>query len=205
MKPSAPRNVIIAAIDRTAATEQVVYTASSLARMIPGSEIHLLHVVDAGQPPVAISIPLTETLNEARLFLDGIKEKIAEQFTGRIVAHLTTDLPPRYIVQMATELEADLVVVGTHGKGGLARLLLGSVSQYVVNNAPCAVLVARPKEQIVAPAIEPPCPKCVAVQKATDSDQLWCEQHSAKHAKAQTHYETPQPFALGSMLLRPEA
>ena len=124
MKPSATRNVIIAALDRTAASDQVVYTASSLARMIPGSEIHLLHVVDAGQPPGAISIPLTETLHEARTFLDEIKEEIAEQFTGRIVAHLTTDLPSRYIVEMATELGADLVVVGTAAT--VSRLRAGS-------------------------------------------------------------------------------
>jgi len=205
MKPSAPRNVIVAAIDRTAATDQVIYTAASLARMIPGSEIHLVHVIDAGQPPGAISIPLTETLNDARVFLDGIKHGIAQQFDGRVFVHLTTDLPQRFIVQIATDLDADLVVVGSHGKGGLARLLLGSVSQYVVNNAPCAVLVARPKERMAMPEIEPSCPKCVEVRGATGGATVWCAQHAEKHVHGRTHYETPQPFALGSMLLRPEA
>lgn len=204
MKPSVTRNVIVAALDRTAATEQVVHTATSLARMIPGSEIHLVHVIDAGQPPGALSIPLTETMNEARIFLDDIKHRIAEQFAGRIVAHLAADLPGRLIVQLATEVEADLVVVGTHGKGGLARLLLGSVSQYVVNNAACAVLVARAKEREAVPEIEPPCPKCREVQNASGGETMWCTQHSAKRPHARTHYETPEPFAVGSMFIRPE-
>ena len=204
MNSTAPRSVILAAVDRTAATDQVVHTASSLARMIPGSELHLVHVIDAGQPPVTISIPLTETLNEARVFLDGIKERIEEQFEGPVRVHLTTDLPGRYVVQLATDLGADLVVVGTHGKGGLARLLLGSVSTYVANNAPCAVLVARPKEQAEVPKIEPACPKCVETQKASGGEKLWCAEHSVKHPQAHTHYKIPEPFAVGSMLFRPE-
>ena len=205
MKPSITRNVILAAVDRTAATEQIVHTAASLGRMIPGSEIHLVHVIDAGQPPGALSIPLTETMNEARVFLDDMKHRIAGQFTGRILTHLAADIPGRLIVQLAADIEADLVVVGSHDKGGIARLLLGSVSQYVVNNASCAVLVARPKKFVEVPEIEPPCPKCREVQKATGGETLWCTQHATKHPQARTHYEYPKGFAVGSMLFPSDA
>ncbi len=205
MKPTAHRTVIVAAVDRTAATNQVVHTARSLACMLPGAEVHLVHVVEVGQPSGAHVVPLTDTLEAGSLFLDDIKARIAEQFTGRIVAHLGVDLPGRHIVELAKELEADLVVVGTHGKGGLARLLLGSVSQHVVNHASCAVLVARPKDEVAVPEIEPACSKCLELRKETGGEKQWCVQHSVKHAHARTHYATPQPFALGSMLLRPEA
>jgi nucleotide-binding universal stress UspA family protein len=47
------------------------------------------------------------------------------------------------LVQAASDLAADLVIVGTHGRGGIARLALGSVAQHVVNDAPCPVLVIR--------------------------------------------------------------
>jgi nucleotide-binding universal stress UspA family protein len=47
------------------------------------------------------------------------------------------------LVQVARDLAADLVIVGTHGRGRLARLALGSVAQSVVNDAPCPVLVIR--------------------------------------------------------------
>ena len=205
MKPSAPHNVIVAAVDRTEATDQVVYTATSLARMIPGSELHLVHVIDIGQPPGALLVPPTETMNEGHVFLEELELRIAEHFPGRITTHIAADVPGQFIVKLASELDADLLVVGSHGKGGLARLLLGSVSQHVVNNASCAVLVARPKEQVAVPEIEPPCPSCLEVREATGGETLWCAQHSAKRPNARLHYEMPKPFALGSMLLRPDA
>jgi nucleotide-binding universal stress UspA family protein len=51
--------------------------------------------------------------------------------------------PAESIVAAAASEEADLVLVGSHGRGPIGRLLLGSVSEYVVRNAPCPVLVAR--------------------------------------------------------------
>jgi len=49
----------------------------------------------------------------------------------------------RGLCELATELAADLVLVGTHGRSGLARLALGSVAEHVVNDAPCSVMVVR--------------------------------------------------------------
>ncbi len=46
---------------------------------------------------------------------------------------------------MAEEIGADVIVVGSHGRGAIERLLLGSVSEQVVRHAPCPVLVVRPK------------------------------------------------------------
>jgi nucleotide-binding universal stress UspA family protein len=54
------------------------------------------------------------------------------------------------IAQLASDIEADLVVVGTHGHRGLERLLLGSVAENVVRLAPCPVLVVRPVGAIAA-------------------------------------------------------
>jgi universal stress protein A len=53
---------------------------------------------------------------------------------------------PDEILDEAREWPADLVVVGSHGRTGVRRLILGSVAEYVVRHAPCSVMVARSKE-----------------------------------------------------------
>jgi nucleotide-binding universal stress UspA family protein len=66
--------------------------------------------------------------------------------TGLSVTFLVwTGDPGESIVSAAEAEAADLIVVGTHGRGPIGRLFLGSVSQHVVRNAPCPVLVARPE------------------------------------------------------------
>jgi nucleotide-binding universal stress UspA family protein len=65
--------------------------------------------------------------------------------TGLSVSFLVwTGDPGESIVAAAESEAADLIVVGTHGRGTIGRLLLGSVSEYVIRHAPCPVLVARP-------------------------------------------------------------
>jgi nucleotide-binding universal stress UspA family protein len=54
--------------------------------------------------------------------------------------------PAAMIVSVARELGVDVVIVGSHGKGFLSRVLLGSVSEHVTRHAPCPVLVVRPAD-----------------------------------------------------------
>lgn len=55
--------------------------------------------------------------------------------------------PGPALCDLAEEVGAALIVVGSHGKGFLAKALMGSVSSYVVRHAPCAVLVVRRTDQ----------------------------------------------------------
>lgn len=50
------------------------------------------------------------------------------------------------VCRVAGEVSADVVVIGSHGRGGLKRFLLGSVSEHVVRQAPCPVLVVHPQD-----------------------------------------------------------
>jgi nucleotide-binding universal stress UspA family protein len=51
--------------------------------------------------------------------------------------------PAEALCDFATEVKASVLVIGSHGRGGIKRALLGSVSDHVVRNAPCPVVVAR--------------------------------------------------------------
>ncbi len=53
--------------------------------------------------------------------------------------------PASEIVKAAKDWPADLIVIGSHGRGGLTRALMGSVAEGVMRQAPCPVLVARAK------------------------------------------------------------
>ena len=77
---------------------------------------------------------------------DAARELVAQgRSIGVTVEFLVwTGDPGPSIVSAAEAESADLVVVGTHGRGTIGRLLLGSVSDHVVRNAPCPVLVVRP-------------------------------------------------------------
>ena len=75
-----------------------------------------------------------------------IREKLGnENFT--IGGEVFTGHVKQIIVDEAKKFKADLIVVGSHGKGFFNRMLLGSVSDFVVHHAPCSVLVVRDDEQ----------------------------------------------------------
>jgi hypothetical protein len=100
------------------------------------------------------------------------------------------------------DVEADLVVVGTHGRRGLTRLMLGSVAEGTVRLAPCPVLVVRPKAVPAAvPTIQPPCPRCVEARTASGGKQFWCEQHSERHGQRHTYHQGDRVSADGGMPL----
>ena len=64
----------------------------------------------------------------------------------RVSLETTVDDPARGVVRYAEEHDVDHIVVGSHGRGGLSRVLLGSVAETIVRRAPCPVTVARPVE-----------------------------------------------------------
>jgi nucleotide-binding universal stress UspA family protein len=110
-------------------------------------EIHLLHV----QPPVPIAGALAhvgkETLRahyeeESRPHLVEPERRL--ESAGVVpTLHIHVGLPAEVIVKVAGELGADLIVMGTHGRGGLAGLVLGSVANHVLQQAACPVLLVK--------------------------------------------------------------
>ncbi|HVH45866.1 MAG TPA: universal stress protein [Labilithrix sp.] len=201
---SSTRTVIVAAIEPSSSNDPVIENALSLARAMPGVEIHFIHAVDPGPGAHVLAVPLVDVLREGRTFLDKVVHAAAERHSSRIAGHLAVGEPSARILQLASDLAADLVIVGTRGGNALERLILGSVSRAVTQKARCPVLVARSKDYEAVPEIEPPCSACLEVQRASGGDTLWCERHSSRHAHARLHHMLPQTFGVGAMLIRPE-
>jgi universal stress protein A len=115
--------------------------------------LHLLHVLETvtGADPLALEIPERSTIEHSieaaaweqlqRLLTPGEQARVKIEFWiewGRPVDEIT-----RY----ATEHAIDLISMGTHGRGGIERLVLGSVAEHVVRHAPCPVLTVHSRER----------------------------------------------------------
>jgi nucleotide-binding universal stress UspA family protein len=82
---------------------------------------------------------------QRRWAADTLNERVATAETLGVSASqvVKVGLPGSEIVKTAEEEKADMVVMGTHGRSGLSRLLLGSVAERVIRAAPCPVLTVR--------------------------------------------------------------
>lgn len=201
MAPLAYRIVVGTDFSDTAHT--ALEQAFELASREEKAEVHVVNAVQHLGEFVQMDLP---DLPAYRLPLEDAEEKLEayvgsrlsnwQQRTGgtfsRCVTYLSTDNPAEGIVQLARDLEAKLIVVGTHGRKGLRRFFIGSVAEGVVRFAHTPVLVVRPHDQTAdVPQIEPPCPRCLEARKASGGETLWCEQHSEKHgARHVYHYES---------------
>ena len=72
-----------------------------------------------------------------------LRSVVPERGTVAIEYHVTEGEPAVQIVDLAKENQVDLIVVGTHGRGGLERMLMGSVAEQILRKAPCPVLVVK--------------------------------------------------------------
>jgi len=132
MSPSAALRRIMVPTDFSVSTERAWVLAQSLARAT-GSELVLVHVVPRGASSEAARKWAAEELEDCagKARAQGLRVRVA----------LRTGVPHREIVALAREEDADLIVVATHGRGGLDRARLGSVAGQVVRLAPCPVLI----------------------------------------------------------------
>lgn len=139
MSPSAAFRRIMVPTDFSVSAERAWALAQRLARDT-GSELVLIHVVPRSAWSVARADHASEAVRKwATEELEDCAGKARAQGLSVQVA-LRTGVPYREIVALAREDDADLIVLATHGRGGIDRALLGSVADQVVRLAPCPVL-----------------------------------------------------------------
>ena len=117
---------VLFATDFSSASEPAGRVARELARQWDGT-LHVVHVV----PPVTDPGAAAKRLERLGVSMgDGVPSKTALR-SGRVARH---------IIDYAREKSMGLIVLGTHGRTGVTRALLGSVAEAVVRLAPCPVL-----------------------------------------------------------------
>jgi nucleotide-binding universal stress UspA family protein len=211
--------VIVVAVDYSESGDLALERALELGLEKQPANVHVINVLpvartgsaqDASATTWAGSLPsITEAAEELRSYLElriaAFRSKHAGEdltFLGALRAHQRVDIPSQEIAQLAADVEADIVVVGTHSRRGIARVMLGSVAEATVRLAPCPVLVVRPKAlPAPVPAIQPPCPRCVEARKASGGQQFWCEQHSERHGQRHTYHQGDRVSGDGGMPL----
>jgi nucleotide-binding universal stress UspA family protein len=141
---------VLAATDLSDPAQGALALASLLATKM-GKPMVTLHVVDYS-PVVVVpeafgpGIPIPVSEEEHKAILKAASERLVEALTRLEIKAdrlIEEGPPPERIVAVAEQIEASLVVVGTSGGGGLRRMLLGSVAEDVLRQAPCSVLLVR--------------------------------------------------------------
>lgn len=137
---------ILVPIDFSDAADHALDIARSLARD------HQAKLVLMTSPPPQPTPPTTEIyipeiadprlIEECRLRLTQLSKSITDL---PVEQRLIMGAPAPSIVEAAKDVDADMIVMGTHGRSGLMRMLMGSVAEYVLRHAPCPVLAIKPQ------------------------------------------------------------
>ena len=155
---------ILFATDFSDASDLALEYARVLAARF-GAGLHVLHVV---QTPIPLGsemyVPDVMTVAEravedAQQHLTAVLRRIHGL---EVIGQVLVGLAPKKIVEYAADHDVDLIVIGTHGRGALAHLLMGSVAERVVRTAPCPVFTVR---------------DTAAVRRAFDRNHGHCRRH----------------------------
>ena len=150
------QNVLVAT-DFSETSDAALDYGREMARTF-GSTLHVLHVADSvyllygGEAYTAAVPDLQDQVEQgARKRLDALleHEDRALRIKPVVVAAIS---PAAAIVDYAVQHQIDLVVLGTHGRGGISHLIMGSVAERVVRTAPCPVLtIHHPEHEFIRP------------------------------------------------------
>ena len=141
---------ILVPTDFSAPSDAALEYAKVLAGQF-GASLHLLHVVGElfATPPVGSEVYIAESPDAVTRVFEHAKARLSHRVTAnertryRARTEIVTGPAARSIVNYARERGMDLIVMGTHGRNGLEHLLMGSVADRVVRQAPCPVMTVR--------------------------------------------------------------
>jgi nucleotide-binding universal stress UspA family protein len=141
------RNILVA-VDMSECARMALEFAIDLAEW-SGGKLHLLNAYGLSLSESSLLAYTSdqverEVVNNSRRELSEWAKRFAP---ADVELHLSAQDARSGILELAADLEADLIVMGTHGRSGIKHMLMGSVAEYVVRTAPCAVLTVGQKSK----------------------------------------------------------
>ncbi|HEY9850544.1 MAG TPA: universal stress protein [Leptolyngbyaceae cyanobacterium] len=137
---------ILVALDSSELSEQVIQTLEEI-QLQPATKVILSHVIAPSETDVEWTADRPHP-NSEELFYRQIEKQLQSyqpNLPCQSELEIVTGDPAEEIIRLANIYQADLILIGSRGLTGLKRILQGSVSSQVVENAPCSVLVVKPK------------------------------------------------------------
>jgi len=142
---------VVVGIDFTTACDYALDEALRITWNADDDELHLVHVIKEKDSGRANHMSRDERLvtdaytRLRQLVLEHGGRLNAKQWSQQVYYHVRLGDPADAIQQVAVDIDADIVVVGTHGRRGVEKFLLGSVAEKLLKEARVPLLVARPK------------------------------------------------------------
>ena len=148
-EPHAPLRRVLATVDFSPVSIAALEEGLSLLGPLSdaGTEVRLLFAVSPFQGAVGErEVDYDDAMAVSREELERLAARLDDRFPGTVGARVERGFPRELILAEAGAFGADAITLGSHGRGGFERLLLGSVAEHVLRHAPCSVLVVPSRE-----------------------------------------------------------
>lgn len=140
---------ILVAHDGSLLSRKAIQEAKNQVTLVPGTEVHVITVAETVGPQTSVMISrniTNEAVGHVRQQIDKIQEEFENQkmqVVTDVVVGNGNDNPGKNICKYAKNKEIDMIIVGSRGLGNVKGMFLGSVSNNVVHNADCPVLIIK--------------------------------------------------------------
>ncbi len=135
------KHQVVVAYDFSPHGDVALQRAIELAAHEPDNVLHFVTVIDTNQDYQTADSIQQDLLTRLRAIFDARQPPVEVDF----FVHVRIGAPVAEVLSVAQDVGADLVICGSHGRGAVGRLLLGSVSQAILHGALCPVLIVRHK------------------------------------------------------------
>jgi nucleotide-binding universal stress UspA family protein len=139
---------ILVPTDFSGCADEALEHATQLAKLAH-AEIHLLNAYELPAPVPTVGAPVWFPQEVYDQFRDAAKEGLAQRIAKvaaqgvKVEGSVVCENPTRAILDAAVKPQADLIVMGTHGRTGIKHVLVGSVAERTVRLAPCPVMTVK--------------------------------------------------------------